>query len=102
MRVMSRLSYDGYCAGIIAQTDQLKSAIQGVPFTVGQEVALDAIDEWMELGSLPMHFDVHPWMRELLGPGRTLHLHATDTPPELSADWVIDPTGDVIAWRRAH
>ncbi len=30
----------------------------GAPFTVGQEVALDAIDEWMELGSLPMHFDV--------------------------------------------
>jgi uncharacterized protein (TIGR03083 family) len=74
----------------------------GAPFTVSQEVALDAIDEWMELGSLPMHFEVHPWMRELLGPGRTLHLHATDTPPELSAEWVIDLTGDVIAWRRAH
>ena len=74
----------------------------GAPITVSQEVALDAIDEWMELGSLPMHFEVHPWMRELLGPGRTLHLHATDTPPELSAEWVIDLTGDVIAWRRAH
>ncbi len=74
----------------------------GAAFTADQEVALDAVDEWMELGSLPMHFEIHPWMRELLGPGRTLHLHATDTPPEASAEWVIDLTGDAIRWRRAH
>jgi len=55
----------------------------GAELTVDQEVALDALDEWMELGSLPMHFEVRPWMRELLGPGRTLHFHATDTAPEL-------------------
>ena len=41
-------------------------------------------------------------MRELLGPGRTLHFHATDTAPETAAEWVIDLTGDAIAWRRAH
>ena len=23
----------------------------------------------MRLGSLPMHFELHPWIRELLGPG---------------------------------
>lgn len=74
----------------------------GAVVTVGQDVALDAIDEWIELGSLPMHFEVHPWMRELLGPGRTLHLHATDTAPQAAAEWVIDLTGDSIAWRRAH
>lgn len=74
----------------------------GAEFTVDEEVALDAVDEWMELGSLPMHFDVHPWMRELLGPGRTLHLHATDTAPEAAAEWVVDLTGDSIVWRRAH
>ena len=34
MRVMSRLSYDGYRAEIIAQTDQLRSAIQGEDMTV--------------------------------------------------------------------
>ncbi|HEY2286161.1 MAG TPA: hypothetical protein VGH88_10510, partial [Streptosporangiaceae bacterium] len=38
----------------------------------------------------------------LLGPGRTLHFHATDTPPEAAAEWVVDLTGDVITWRRAH
>ncbi|WP_079038744.1 hypothetical protein [Streptomyces sp. NBRC 110028] len=41
-------------------------------------------------------------MRELLGPGRTLHFHATDTAPEAHAEWVVDLTGEVIAWRRAH
>lgn len=41
-------------------------------------------------------------MRELLGPGRTLHFHATDTAPETAAEWLIDLTGDVIVWRRAH
>jgi uncharacterized protein (TIGR03083 family) len=71
----------------------------GAEFTADPEVATDAIDEWMELGSLPMHFEIHPWMRELLGPGRTLHLHATDTP---GAEWVLDLTGDAITWRRAH
>jgi uncharacterized protein (TIGR03083 family) len=74
----------------------------GAEFTVDEEVALDALDEWMELGSLPMHFEVHPWMRELLGPGRTLHFHATDTAPEAKAEWLIDLTGDAIVWRRAH
>ena len=28
--------------------------------------------------------------------------HATDTPPGARAEWVVDLTGDVIAWRRAH
>ncbi|MBA2947472.1 maleylpyruvate isomerase family mycothiol-dependent enzyme [Streptomyces himalayensis] len=74
----------------------------GGDFTVDREVALDAFDEWMELGSLPEMFEYHPEMRELLGPGRTLHFHATDTPPETSAEWLIDLTGDTIVWRRAH
>ena len=74
----------------------------GAEFAVEEEVAIDAVDEWMELGSLPMHFEVHPWMRELLGPGRTLHFHATDVVPEAAAEWVVDLTGDVIDWRRAH
>jgi hypothetical protein len=46
-----------------------------------------------------MHFEVHPRMRELLGPGRTIHLHATDTPPQAAAEWLVDLTGDAIVWR---
>ncbi|MFD9667488.1 maleylpyruvate isomerase family mycothiol-dependent enzyme [Rhodococcus sp. NPDC059968] len=74
----------------------------GAEFTVDEDVAVDAVDEWMWLGALPMHFDFHPWMRELLGPGRTLHFHATDTAPEAEAEWVVDLTGDALDWRRAH
>lgn len=74
----------------------------GVEFAVDEDVALDALDEWMELDSLPQHFEVHPEKRELLRPGRTLHFHATDTAPEAAAEWLIDLTGDVIVWRRAH
>jgi uncharacterized protein (TIGR03083 family) len=74
----------------------------GAAFTVTEDVALDALDEWMELDSLPLHFEIRPEKRELLGPGRTLHLHATDTPPEAAAEWLIDLTGQVIVWRHAH
>jgi uncharacterized protein (TIGR03083 family) len=72
------------------------------PYSLERAVAIDGLDEWMELGSLPMHFELHPWTRELLGPGRTLHFHATDTGPEDAAEWVVDLTGDALAWRRAH
>ncbi|MCW2651205.1 MAG: hypothetical protein QOE41_1776 [Mycobacterium sp.] len=74
----------------------------GMPFAIEPTIAVDGIDEWMELGSLPMHFDLHPWTRELLGPGRTLHFHATDTDPQEGAEWLVDLTGDALAWRRAH
>jgi uncharacterized protein (TIGR03083 family) len=74
----------------------------GRPYLLDPVIAIDGIDEWMELGSLPMHFDMHPQMRELIGPGRTVHLHATDTAPEAAAEWVVDLTGEQIAWRRAH
>ena len=74
----------------------------GAAYVLHEDVALDAIDEWMELGSLPMHFEIHPPMRELPGPGRTLHFHATDTSPEAGAEWLIDLTGDAITWRRTH
>ena len=71
----------------------------GEPVEVAPEVAVDALDEWMELGALPEAVEFHPERRELLGPGRTLHLHATDTD---DAEWVVDLTGDRVAWRRAH
>jgi uncharacterized protein (TIGR03083 family) len=67
----------------------------GVTYTLDPDVSADAVDEWMSLGCMPFHFEVHPWMRELLAPGRTIGLHATDT----DAHWLLDLTGDVIAWR---
>ena len=69
----------------------------GVEYLLDTDVAADGVDEWLELGCLPFHFDVHPWMRELLGPGRTIGLHATD----IDVDWLLDFSGDAITWRRS-
>ncbi|MDG4666848.1 maleylpyruvate isomerase family mycothiol-dependent enzyme [Mycobacterium sp. 236(2023)] len=67
----------------------------GLDYTLPNFLAVDGVAEWLELGCMPFHFDVHPWMRELLGPGRTIGLHATDT----HDDWLLDFTGDALAWR---
>jgi uncharacterized protein (TIGR03083 family) len=69
----------------------------GIPFELDADVARDGIEEWLELGSMPFHFDVHPWMRELLGPGRAISLRANDT----DDCWLLDLTGDAISWRRS-
>lgn len=74
----------------------------GKSFTIQPDVGIDGLDEWMELGSLPMHFELHPQTRALLGPDRTLHFHATDASPDEHAEWVVDLTGEQLAWRRAH
>ncbi|AIJ21138.1 maleylpyruvate isomerase family mycothiol-dependent enzyme [Amycolatopsis methanolica] len=66
----------------------------GAEFTVADDVAGAAIDEWMELDVLPQHFETDPRKRELLGPARTIAWRA----PE--ASWFVDLTGDVIRWRR--
>ncbi|WP_409332482.1 maleylpyruvate isomerase family mycothiol-dependent enzyme [Trujillonella humicola] len=74
----------------------------GQPFALEPEVAVDALDEWLDLACLPRMLDLFPERRALLGPGRTVHLHATDTAAELDAEWVVDLTGAVPTWRRAH
>jgi uncharacterized protein (TIGR03083 family) len=70
----------------------------GLEYSLDITVAEDTLDEWMELGALPEMFDFHPAWRDLLGEGRTVHLHATD----VAAEWVVDLTGEAITWRRAH
>ena len=44
----------------------------------------------------------HDEAKELRGPGRSIHLHATDTAPELNAEWLVELTEDVLVWRRGH
>jgi mycothiol maleylpyruvate isomerase-like protein len=68
----------------------------GIDYVLPNFVAADGVEEWLELGCMPFHLEVHPWMRELLGPGRTIGLRATDT----GDAWLLDFTGDAIAWRR--
>lgn len=74
----------------------------GLDYLIAEDVALDSLDEWMELDALPFHFDLDPAKRDVLGPGHTIHLHATDTAPETRAEWFVDLTGDTIAWHRSH
>ncbi|MEU8886285.1 maleylpyruvate isomerase family mycothiol-dependent enzyme [Streptomyces sp. NPDC048442] len=71
-------------------------------YEVQPEVAADTIDEWMWIGALPQTMEERPELAGLLGEGRTVHLHATDTPAGLNAEWTVDLTGDAIQWRRGH
>lgn len=72
----------------------------GVDVLVEPDVAVDAIDEWMELGAIPELLDVHPEKRQLLELGQALCLRAIDTDPAEGAGWTVDLAGDVIGWRR--
>ncbi len=78
------------------------AATVGAEFTVAQDVAADCLDEWLEIVNSPLAIAWKPVLKELTGPGRTLHLHATDTPAELNAEWFIDASGEEVEWRRAH
>ncbi|MGW4483366.1 maleylpyruvate isomerase family mycothiol-dependent enzyme [Amycolatopsis sp. NPDC004368] len=66
----------------------------GREFELAADVAHDTLDEWLELGSLPVMFEYFPERRALQGPGHTIHLAPTDH----TASWTVDLTGDLPAW----
>ncbi|MEU8822192.1 maleylpyruvate isomerase family mycothiol-dependent enzyme [Streptomyces sp. NPDC048636] len=67
----------------------------GAEYTLDEELADDALDEWMDFGTLPEAYESEP---PLLGPGRTLQFHATDT----GAHRLVDLTGTAPVWRRTE
>jgi uncharacterized protein (TIGR03083 family) len=71
-------------------------------YTVAPELAADAIDELLELISDPQVRSASPALQELRGPGRSIHLHATDAEPGLAAEWLIELGSDGFTWRRGH
>ncbi|MEU7134059.1 maleylpyruvate isomerase family mycothiol-dependent enzyme [Streptomyces sp. NPDC046261] len=77
-------------------------AAVGAEYTLDAAVAADCLDEWLEIVTSPQAVAYKPELGELTGPGRTLHLHATDCTAELNAEWFIDATGAPVTWRRAH
>ncbi|GHG73473.1 maleylpyruvate isomerase family mycothiol-dependent enzyme [Streptomyces griseocarneus] len=77
-------------------------AAVGADYTVDADVAADCLDEWLEIITAPQVLAFKPALAELAGPGRTLHLHATDTDPAVNAEWLIDSTTSPLTWRRAH
>lgn len=54
----------------------------GLPYEVAPEVAADAIDEWLGIVEFVQRTRPHDAASELRGPGRSIHLHATDTAPD--------------------
>jgi uncharacterized protein (TIGR03083 family) len=75
----------------------------GLPYEVAPDVAADAIDEWLGIIEFVQRTRPHDAAAaELRGPGRSIRLHATDTPPELDAEWVVELTEEGVVWRRDH
>jgi uncharacterized protein (TIGR03083 family) len=74
----------------------------GADYTVAPELAADAVDELLELISDPQVAAHMPRLADLRGPGRSIHLHATDTEPGLAAEWLIELGTDGFTWRRGH
>ncbi|MET9913307.1 maleylpyruvate isomerase family mycothiol-dependent enzyme [Streptomyces sp. NPDC006476] len=71
----------------------------GLPYEVAPDIAADAIDEWLQLVGL---VGERREMERPLAAGRSLHLHATDTAPELRAEWLVEGTEQGVTWRRGH
>jgi uncharacterized protein (TIGR03083 family) len=74
----------------------------GVPYEIAAEVAADAIDEWLEIVRYVQRSEAKDSAAELRGVGRSIHLHATDAPPELNAEWLIEFDEGGFSWRRGH
>jgi uncharacterized protein (TIGR03083 family) len=74
----------------------------GADFTVAPDMAADAIDELLELFGFLQVAASSPGLAELRGPGRTIHLHATDTNAGLTAEWLVELGTDGFTWRHAH
>jgi len=73
----------------------------GQPYEVAADIAADALDEWLATVEFLVQKQA-PEDRELVGPGHRIHLHATDTPPGLNGDWIVELTEDGVAWRHGR
>ncbi|UQA95785.1 hypothetical protein [Streptomyces halobius] len=89
MTLQGSLTHERYCSELLAE--------------VPHEVAADCLEEWLQLCALPMVAE--RWAaggKKLFGPGRSIGLHATDSPPGLHAEWFLDLTGERLTHRRTH
>jgi hypothetical protein len=70
----------------------------GLSYDVAPEVAADALDEWLQIVEWAQDNVPRDPVKELRGPRRSIHLHATDTP----AEWLIELGEDGVSWRHGH
>ncbi|MFJ3717797.1 maleylpyruvate isomerase N-terminal domain-containing protein [Streptomyces sp. NPDC090057] len=73
-----------------------------LPYDVASDIAADAVDEWLQLVEWVQRNAAHPAAAELRGPGRSIHLHATDAGPDLNAEWIVELGEEGVRWRRGH
>lgn len=71
----------------------------GAEYRLAPELAADTIDEWLDIVTYVQAAKLAPAAAELRGPGRSIHLHATDAP---GAEWLIELGEDGVSWRRGH
>ncbi|MDN0199735.1 maleylpyruvate isomerase family mycothiol-dependent enzyme [Streptomyces sp. S.PNR 29] len=74
----------------------------GRSYEVAPDIAADAVDEWLEIVQWGQRTLPPTPARDLRRPGKSIHLHATDTAPALNAEWFVELDEGVIAWRRGH
>ncbi|MEV7012318.1 maleylpyruvate isomerase family mycothiol-dependent enzyme [Streptosporangium sp. NPDC051022] len=70
-------------------------------YTVAPEVAVDTVDELLELFGAWQHSG-SPGLAKLRGLDGSIHLHATDTGADLAAEWLIELGEDGFTWRHGH
>jgi len=74
----------------------------GAGYTVDPDLAVDAVDEFLDLLSDPMVAGAAPAPAGGPAPGSSVHLHATDAGPDLEAEWLVELDGPTFRWRHAH
>lgn len=72
---------------VVHRADAARAA--GAAFALDHDLAVDAVEEWLEYSTFPEAFEPHPDLPDLLGPDRTLHFDATD-----AGEWLVDLTGE--------
>lgn len=71
-------------------------------YEVAPEIAAGAIDEWLQIAGYAQRVMPDDAASELRGRHGGIHLHATDAPDGVNAEWVIELTEKGLVWRRGH
>jgi hypothetical protein len=74
----------------------------GADYAVAADLAVDAVDEFLDLLSNPQVAAAAPDPAGGPAPGSTVHLHATDAGPGLEAEWLVELGAPVFSWRHGH
>ena len=75
----------------------------GAAFTAAPDLAADALDEFLDLMTNPqVAAAAADAAGPAPGPAGSIHLHATDSGPEVPSEWLIELGSPTFTWRHAH